>query len=212
MECLEKPVWNNYTEEELWQIQIPELDKAAEKKVKKNWDSIAKPLDGMGRFETLTARIGAITGTDELDIRKKAVLILCADNGIVEEGISQSGKEVTLAVAKSMAQKQSSVCKMAQALGAVTIPVDIGIDSREVTDGVRNKKIRCGTRNFRKEPAMTQEEVPIALTSVHRAFMLPQSTLTVIPSIAIRRIYSPRLETPASFMRSDMSASSSSVT
>ena len=46
MECLEKPVWNNYTEEELWQIQIPELDKAAEKKVKKNWDSIAKPLDG----------------------------------------------------------------------------------------------------------------------------------------------------------------------
>ena len=163
MECLEKPVWNNYTEEELWQIQIPELDKAAEKKVKKNWDSIAKPLDGMGRFETLTARIGAITGTDELDIRKKAVLILCADNGIVEEGISQSGKEVTLAVAKSMAQKQSSVCKMAQALGAVTIPVDIGIDSREVTDGVRNKKIRCGTRNFRKEPAMTQEEVVKAI-------------------------------------------------
>lgn len=163
MECLEKPVWNNYTEEELWQIQIPELDKAAEKKVKKNWDSIAKPLDGMGRFETLTARIGAITGTDEIDIRKKAVLILCADNGIVEEGISQSGKEVTLAVAKSMAQKQSSVCKMAQALGAVTIPVDIGIDSREVTDGVRNKKIRCGTRNFRKEPAMTQEEVVKAI-------------------------------------------------
>jgi len=81
----------------------------------------------------------------------------------VEEGISQSGKEVTLAVAKSMAQKQSSVCKMAQALGAVTIPVDIGIDSREVTDGVRNKKIRCGTRNFRKEPAMTQEEVVKAI-------------------------------------------------
>lgn len=35
MECLEKPVWNNYTEEELWQIQIPDLDKAGRKKGKK---------------------------------------------------------------------------------------------------------------------------------------------------------------------------------
>lgn len=127
-------------------------------KVKKNWDKIAKPLDGMGKFESITAQIGAILGTDEIDISKKAVIIMCADNGIVEEGISQSGQEVTLAVAKEMAIGISSVGKMAAFVGADTIPVDIGINSEEQIEGVLYKKIRRGTRNFYKEPAMTREE------------------------------------------------------
>lgn len=39
--------------------------------------------------------------------------MMCADNGVVAEGISQSGQDVTLAVAKSMARKASSVGRMA---------------------------------------------------------------------------------------------------
>ena len=109
----------------------------------KNWDYIAKPLDGMGRFETITAQIGAILGTDEIDISKKAVIIMCADNGIVEEGISQSGQEVTAAVAAQMGRGASSVGKMAAKIGAGTIPVDIGINGKEQIAGVRNKKVRC---------------------------------------------------------------------
>jgi len=159
MKCLEKAGWDNFTKEELKNIRIENPDEAVRKQVCKNWDSIAKPLDGLGRFETLIARIGAITGTDHVDISKKAVVILCADNGIVEEGVSQSGQEVTAAVARSMGQGQSSVGQMAKAVGADTIPVDIGIHSEEQIPGVLSKKVRCGTRNFRKEPAMTEAEV-----------------------------------------------------
>lgn len=117
----------------------------------------------MGRFEELTAQLGAITGTDILDISKKAVIIMCADNGIVEEGISQSGQEVTAIVAEKMAKYQSSVGKMAEVAGADTIPVDIGINRKETIPGLMNKKIRCGTRNFKKEPAMTEEETVRAI-------------------------------------------------
>ena len=124
-----------------------------------NWDRIAKPLDGMGRFETLTAQIGAIWGTEQIALSKKAVIIMCADNGIVEEGVSQSGQEVTAAVARNMARKESSVGRMAAAIGADTFPVDIGINQKEPILGVLERKVRCGTRNFRKEPAMTEEEV-----------------------------------------------------
>ena len=126
---------------------------------------LAKPLDGMGSFETITAQIGAILGTDVIDIRKKGVLIFCADNGIVEEGVSQTGQEVTLAVAKSMARKGSSVCRMAQSIGAETIPVDIGINSEESIPGVWNRKVCSGTRNFLKEPAMTEEETVRAIAT-----------------------------------------------
>ena len=96
MECLEKPIWNKYTKEELEQISIPKPMKEVRKQVLHNWDAIAKPIDGLGSFETLTAQIGAITGEEKIDISKKAVLILCADNGIVEENIRQSGQEVTV--------------------------------------------------------------------------------------------------------------------
>ena len=112
MECSEKPVFHNYTVRELAQLRITPPDEAVRKLVKKHWDTLAKPLDGMGSFETITAQIGAILGTEVIDIRKKGVLLFCADNGIVEEGVTQSGQEVTLAVAKSMARKGSSVCRM----------------------------------------------------------------------------------------------------
>lgn len=158
MECLEMPVWTDFTRKELEQIQIGKPSETAKEKVQKKWDLVAKPLDGMGRFENLTAQIGAILETEKIVLSKKAVLIMCADNGIVEEGVSQSGQEVTLTVAKLMGKQMSSVGRMAKTAGTDTIPVDIGINSKETPDGVIAKKIACGTRNFYKEPAMTQKE------------------------------------------------------
>lgn len=165
MECSEKPIFHNYNRAELEQIKIEEPNETARRQVKKHWDALAKPLDGMGNFETITAQIGAIQGTEQIDIRKKAVLIFCADNGIVEEGVSQTGQEVTAAVAKSMARKGSSVCKMAESIGAETIPVDIGICGKESIPGVLDRKVRSGTRNFLKEPAMTEEETVRAVAA-----------------------------------------------
>ena len=95
MECSEKPIFHNYTRQELAQIRITAPEEAVRSLVKKHWDTLAKPLDGMGSFETITAQIGAILGTEQIDLRKKGVLIFCADNGIVEEGVSQTGQEVT---------------------------------------------------------------------------------------------------------------------
>lgn len=158
MECCKKRVWNEPTKEVLMGISVDTPDKEIYRKVKENWDAIAKPLDGMGRFEALTAQIGAVIGSDRIDISKKAVVIMCADNGIVEEGISQSGQEVTAAVAKQMGKGRSSVGKMAASIGADTIPVDIGIRQAEQIPGVLDRKICHGTRNFRIEPAMTEEE------------------------------------------------------
>jgi len=154
---------NSPAQEELGRLQVDMPDEQVYRKVLKNWDAIAKPLDGMGRFETLTARIGAVIGTDEIDISRKAVIVMCADNGIVEEGVSQSGQEVTALVAQQMAKGASSVGKMAAGAGVDVIPIDIGMSQEEAIPGVLDRKIRRGTRNFRKEPAMTSEEAVRAI-------------------------------------------------
>lgn len=171
MECFGKRVCdddcNDHNEgsvkEVLNGISVDEPDKEIYGKVMQNWDSIAKPLDGMGRFESVIAQIGAVLGTDEVDISRKAVIIMCADNGIVEEGISQSGQDVTAAVAVQMGKGLSSVGRMAAMIGADTLPIDIGMNHKEPIQGVLDRKIRCGTRNFRKEPAMTGEETVRAI-------------------------------------------------
>lgn len=151
------------TKEELYELNISSPDKEVERQVKACWDNIAKPLDGLGKFETMIARIGAITGNAQVDISAKAVLVMCADNGIVAEGISQSGQEVTALVVESMARGQSSVCKMARRVGADVKVIDIGIHKDMPAEGILQCKIAYGTRNFLVEPAMSEHE---ALTAI----------------------------------------------
>lgn len=150
-------------ERELLEIQIEAPDETIREQVQTRIDQIAKPLDSLGKFETYLAQIGAITGTVDIDIRKKAVLVMCADNGIVEEGVSQCGQEVTRQVAESMGRGTSNVCKMAKVVGADVIPVDVGIANTEEIAGVMNQKVMSGTKNFKKKPAMSKAQVLAAI-------------------------------------------------
>lgn len=151
------------TRDELEALKIQAPSEEIRKQVKAEWDRLAKPLDGMGEFEELTARMGAVIGCSRFSIEKKAVIVWCADNGIVREGVSQSGQEVTLSVASAMGRQQSSVGIMAKSVGADVIPVDIGINHSEKLQGVLDRKIALGTRNFRMEPAMTEQETLAAI-------------------------------------------------
>ena len=140
----------------MFEIELP--DKNIEQEIQKNWDRVAKPLDGLGAFEGFSARIGAILGSPKIDIQKKAVIVMCADNGVVAEGISQSGQEVTAAVTENLGKRNTSVCKMAKAVGADVIPVDIGVCADHGFPGVLDRKVKKGTKDFLKEPAMTEAE------------------------------------------------------
>lgn len=144
---------------DLTKIVIKDYHIESYNQVKVNWDRVAKPLNGLGRFEEMIACIGGITGNANVDISKRAIIAMCADNGVVEEGVSQSGQEVTAIVASFMGTNSSSVGKMAKVAGADVYPVDIGINTDDIIPGVLSHKVAKGTRNFLKEPAMTEPEV-----------------------------------------------------
>lgn len=152
------------TREELERITIEKPDSDIFARVQACWDRVAKPIDGLGIFERIIDRIGAITGTEQIDIRKKAILAMCADNGIVAEGVSQSGQEVSTIVTRFMGKNQSSVGKMAAVAGADVIVTDIGLVGTECIPGVRNRKVAHGTKDFLLEPAMTEKEVLKAIS------------------------------------------------
>ena len=102
-------------------------DTAAMEQCQQRWDSIAKPLHSLGRLEEVLIQTAGMTGSDEVHFGKKALIVMCADNGVVEEGISQTGQEVTAVVAENFLSGDTSAAIMCKAAGADLFPVDIGI-------------------------------------------------------------------------------------
>ncbi len=146
------------TDKELFELNIIEPDKDIFDNTKHNWDMLAKPIDGLGDFETLVCNIAAIQKKVIPDISKKALIIMCADNGVVCENVTQTDQSVTFDVASLMAKRASSVGVMTQDYALDIIPVDIGINSETKIEGVIDKKIRRATGNILKEAAMSRDE------------------------------------------------------
>ncbi len=153
------------TKEELFEIIIDKPDENAYKKAKKRFDSLAKPLDGFGAFEDAICKIASDQCTDKPDISKKGLVIMIADNGVICEGVSQSSSDVTLSVARMMGEGKSTVGVMTEEYPVDIIPVDLGIKSDEKIPGVTGLKVKQGTGNISKEPAMTEEECLAAISA-----------------------------------------------
>ncbi|MCR5688384.1 MAG: nicotinate-nucleotide--dimethylbenzimidazole phosphoribosyltransferase [Lachnospiraceae bacterium] len=126
--------------------------------IKARFDALAKPIDGFGSFEDMICRIGAVLGTPEPDISKKALVIMIADNGVTARGISQTDRSVTAKVAALMAKDKSSVGLMTQGTDISLMPVDIGIDSDHPVPGLIDMKVMRGTRDIVNERAMSEDE------------------------------------------------------
>ncbi|NLL39266.1 MAG: nicotinate-nucleotide--dimethylbenzimidazole phosphoribosyltransferase [Clostridiales bacterium] len=124
----------------------------------RRWDSIAKPLGSLGLLESVVCRLAAIKGSSDLEVPKKGVVVMCADNGVVEEEVTQTGQEVTAIVTENMSKGMSSVCKMSKVAGADVFPVDIGVYRQVHGDRIIQKNIRRSTANMTKGPAMTRQE------------------------------------------------------
>ena len=152
------------TEAELMQLlaAITPPDETARAAAHTHWASLAKPLGGLGALETLLEDAAALTGTAQFDFSRRAVAVLCADNGVVAQGISQTDQSVTRAVAENLAARRTSVCRMAQAAHCDVLPVDLGIAGAPVP-GVRDCRIAAGTADFTKGPAMTRAEAVEAI-------------------------------------------------
>jgi len=147
------------TREELLKVHIDEVNSENYLELKHVIDELPKPVNGLGRFEDIICRIGCAQHTMNPDIEKKALVIMCADNGIIEEGVTEEGGYVTGMIAGKIADGEAAICLMADTAGVKVIPVDIGINGCVEKEGLVNKKVANGTKNFLKEPAMTEEQM-----------------------------------------------------
>ena len=145
-------------------------DEAAREQAHRRWAACAKPLGSLGLLETALEDIAALTGDAQAPLLPRAVLVLCADNGVVAQGVTQTDSSVTAAVTRNLAAGRTSVCRMAQAAQCAVVPVDMGMAGDPVP-GVADCRIAAGTADFTQGPAMTRAQ---AVEAVGRGIRLVQ--------------------------------------
>ncbi len=143
-------------------FKINRPDEAAAALARKHWASVAKPLGSLGMLENIIVKIAGITGSERVDISRRAVAVMCADNGVTAEGVTQTGSEVTRIVSENIALGKASVCRMAQIARADVFAYDVGING-SAPNCIGDIKIKSGTQNIAKGPAMTRAECESAV-------------------------------------------------
>lgn len=143
--------------------QIGPEHTAAREAARRHWNDCAKPLGGLGLLETALEDIAALTGSADVDLRERAVLVLCADNGVVAQGVTQSPSSVTAVVAENLALGRTSVCRMAAVADCRVVPVDMGVLDFPETAGVLSRRIGNGTADMTLGPAMTRAQAEQAV-------------------------------------------------
>jgi nicotinate-nucleotide--dimethylbenzimidazole phosphoribosyltransferase len=121
-------------------------------------DNLTKPLGSLGTLEDIIKQLAGITGCVIPKVDKKSVIVMCADNGVVEEGISSCPKSVTSSVTQNFTRGITGINVLSKLAGADVVVVDIGVDDDIVNKNILDRKIRKGTWNIAKGPAMTRKE------------------------------------------------------
>ncbi|HHW92898.1 MAG TPA: nicotinate-nucleotide--dimethylbenzimidazole phosphoribosyltransferase [Clostridiaceae bacterium] len=144
---------------------IASPNREGERRAKFRWNSLCKPIGSFGVLETIIVRLAGLSPGDELLLRPRVVFVFAADNGIVKEGVSQAGQEVTAQVVRNIADGRATINILGRETGCVVVPVNLGVAELEpdYPGVVHTPVMPKGTNNFAIEDAMSEEEMMIAL-------------------------------------------------
>lgn len=167
------------------------LNASAVKEAEARQEVLAKPTGALGTLEYISVKLSGITGQVQNDVTKQAVVIMSADNGVVEEGVASAPQSVTLSQTINFTRHFTGVSSLAQYFGIDLLVCDMGVkmeipealytDKMEFISGsekergkfagqIVNRSLGRGTANLAKGPAMTMEQCEKAfLTGIEAA-------------------------------------------
>ncbi|WP_350343074.1 nicotinate-nucleotide--dimethylbenzimidazole phosphoribosyltransferase [Proteinivorax tanatarense] len=143
---------------------IQPLDSEIMKKSRTRVDNLIKPPKSLGKLEAITVQLAGITKNIHPSVEHKAIIIMAADHGVYEEGVAPNPQSITIEQTLNFPKGLTGVCAIGEISNAKIVTVDIGINGElPLNSGVINKKIKYGTDNFAKGPAMTRKEAVDAI-------------------------------------------------
>jgi nicotinate-nucleotide--dimethylbenzimidazole phosphoribosyltransferase len=134
-------------------------------------DNKTKPTGSLGQLETIALQVGLIQQTLSPSIQNPTLLVFAADHGLADEKISPYPKDVTWQMAMNFVAGGAAISVFCRQNGIQLKVIDAGVDyDFPAGSPIIPCKIARGSRNMRKEPAMTIEECEKAMET-GRAFV-----------------------------------------
>ncbi len=146
----------------------PELYKSNYQRACTALDQKTKPVGSLGTLEQVAARLSAIQGTLTPDANNTRAVLFAGDHGVVAEGISAFPREVTRQMLLNFASGGAAINAICNAHQIELEVINTGVCGDPV-DGVLDYKIADGTANFHQSPAMTDEQLQLALQAGYEA-------------------------------------------
>jgi nicotinate-nucleotide--dimethylbenzimidazole phosphoribosyltransferase len=143
---------------------IKPVDQKWISKAKMRTEQLVMPTRALGRLHAISERLCGIQHTLEPSVKRKAVLVMVADHGVVEEGVSAYPQEVTPAMVQTFLAGGAGINAISRHVGVDVWVVDMGIipelDTAMMkgTDRLLVDKIGNGTANFTQGPAMSCQD------------------------------------------------------
>ncbi len=142
---------------------IPPADEAARAAAHERWANCAHPLGSLGLLETALEDIAALTGSADIALRPRTLVVFCADNGVVAQGVTQTGSAVTGVIARALAAGASTANQMAAVADCRVLPVDMGMLDFAPCPGVLDRRVGNGTADITRGPAMSRTQAERAV-------------------------------------------------
>ncbi len=137
---------------------IKGLDQIALKKAEERLDKLAKPIGSLGELEKIAIKLAGIFGNNEGSLEKALTIVMASDHGITEEGVSCAPQKITALQTLNILNNKAAINIISSRAKSDVKVVDIGIAEDIKHDKLIARKIRYGTDNFHKGPAMSMQE------------------------------------------------------
>ena len=143
---------------------IQPLDEAAMQQARRRQDNLTKPHGSLGKLEQLSIQAAGIMAQPLPAIRRKAVIVMAGDHGVVDEGVSAYPREVTPQMVYNFLSGGAAINVLARHAGARVVIVDMGVAAELAPHrDLLVRKIAPGTANIARGPAMRREQAVQAI-------------------------------------------------
>lgn len=145
--------------------QITSPDRECQELARQRLDNLTKPPGSLGALEEIAWRLAGIQRKPlpEMPLEKVS-LVLAGDHGVVAEGVSAFPQEVTPQMVLNFLKGGAAINVLTRQVGSRVVIADIGMaSSLENQPGLVHCRVKAGTDNIAKGPAMTREEAILAI-------------------------------------------------